>query len=149
MSLEVQGIQGLVAHGRNDFVRAGLLKDTAVDDAEGIDELLFEGLVLQHVQEDVDEKVLACVVARIFKTTFQVAYHVGRAEARIQVHEDEVEFAVGPRAIALDVVAVGKPVLTTDVAFCCHVVAIFVDVYQFTYLLIDGIVGGVIGQFLG
>ena len=49
------------------------LENTAVNQTEGINETLLERLVLQHLQEDVDEEILARTISRIAETAFQTS----------------------------------------------------------------------------
>ena len=60
-----------------------------------------------------------------------------------------MELSVVARTKTLDIITVGEPVGTADIAFGCHIVAVLVDINDLTDLLIERILSGIGGQLTG
>ena len=119
-----------LVHRGNDFATTPGLEEAAVHQAEGVDELLLEGLVL-------DERAEQVVHVGSPGGADKVAYHVVRIPGRVEVEDHEVEFpVVGTRAETLHVVGVRNPVATADVALEGHVVDVLVDVEPVAHLAV-------------
>ena len=125
------------------------------DEAEGIDKLLAELLVVEQIEEDGDRLDLLGVVRHGFavEAVEGVGLLVGKCvEGRIvpvegiEVVEDEAEAAalVESRPPCLEVVL--RPVVVADIELYGHVVAVFVDVEQRAYLVVGAFRGGAFRQ---
>ena len=148
-AIERHGFAGAVLQGCEHLADATGFKHASVHKAETVDEAFFECLVLQHVQENVNDEVLARVIAAVVERVGKILDHARRDESLVLIHEYQVVLTVLTRTVALDVVAVGGPVVASRVTFDSHVVAIFVDVDDLADLLVESVVGWVVGQLLG
>ena len=128
-------------------------EDAAADEAEGVDILLTEVGILQHVEEDGDELVVEIeAVSAVVPVGIAVGIFLafeglkgrGGAECAIEIEEHEAEASAVNLAESLDVVA--RPVDSSHEHFRCHIVDVFVDVDDVADFLIVGIVVGVVRQ---